>query len=315
MMRYINTALRAFAAETNKLCLQQHLDGAKLADKLLRYVKKYDFGVAHPTADEYIRMKEDISSIGLMLGICDVGNTTGTKDIFATAEERFPNFKELLFHFARALFISDGAEEIPRSKKGRDGFALLEHSIVTVYLYYWSSVLAMLITITVLYRLNRPKGNDLSDALSIGGRILMAVLATVLIALYGSTVAWMDFIASRAMLPTLCGILAFVVGVDWLGRRIRVRKVRKFLRENPEARKESSATIEHHHDRDKEVLQERDRQAWELEEDKTATSTWVASVRQDHYERATRRQGVFIPARTSMYNFLMHRNPPGPGQF
>ncbi|TLD35716.1 Low temperature requirement A [Venturia nashicola] len=233
MMRYISHALRSFASSANKQCLKQHLDGAELSNILLKLIQKYEFGVMHPTAGEFLVMKEDIAAIGNAKGICSAANTAGVTTVFfANAESKgFGAFQELLYHFARALFISDGAEEVPKSRKGRDGFELLERSIITVYLYYWASVLAMLLTLTILYRLNRPTDNDIGDFLSYVGRTSMAILAVALISIYGNTIAWTDFIASSAMLPTLCSMIAIVLAFDWLGRRLRVKKIRKLVDE------------------------------------------------------------------------------------
>jgi hypothetical protein len=287
MMRYISQALHSFAAGANKLCLTKHLDGPELTKGLMKLVNKYEFGVMHPTAGEFMVMKEDITTIGAMKGICSAANSTGVKDVFSsTANPKgFDEFQELLYHFARALFISDGAEEIPKSQKGRDGYALLEKSIITVYLYYWASVLAMLLTLTILYRLNRPRDNDIGDIFSYVGRASMAFLTIVLISLYGNTIAWTDFIASCAMLPTLCGILAVVVGCDWLGRRIRVRKVKAYV--SAREREEASQV------RDKEEQERHD-------------NTWIETVRTAHHSTASRRDGIFVPTRMSMYNWLMH---------
>ncbi|QDS68947.1 hypothetical protein FKW77_008611 [Venturia effusa] len=301
MMRYISQALRSFAANANKQCLKKHLDGAALSQDLLRLLQKYEFGIMHPTAGEFMGMKKDIAKIGATHGICSPANTTGVTDVFTgTAEGRgFGDFQELLYHFARALFISDGAEEVPKSKKGRDGFVLLERSIVTVYLYYWSSVLAMLLTLTLLYRLNRPKAIDVGDICSYVGRFAMALLAIALISIYGNTIAWTDFIASSAMLPTLCGMIAVVLALDWLGRRLRVKKIRRFVDEKEQ--------MEGTHVRNKQ----------EMEIQGQAQSTeWIENVSPAHHNGMSRRNGVSVPTRMSMYNWLMHTQyqPKGTGE-
>lgn len=298
MMRYISQALRSFAASANKQCLKKHLDGAELSENLMRLVKKFEFGAMHPTAGEFMIMKEDISAIGNVQGICSMASTTGVTDVFApAANPKFGEFQELLYHFARALFISDGAEEIPKSKKGRDGFALLEKSIITVYLYYWSSVLAMLLTLTILYRLNRPRDNDIGDLCSYIGRVTMALLSIALISIYGNTIAWTDFIASSAMLPTLCSMIAVVLAFDWLGRRLRVKKIRKFVDERDQ--------IESRQVRDKEEMEIRGQ---------SQSCEYIENVRPAHYSSSSRRNGIFVPTRMSMYNWLMHTqySPNGP---
>ncbi|RDI85049.1 hypothetical protein Vi05172_g4962 [Venturia inaequalis] len=303
MMRYISQALRSFASSANKQCLKKHLDGAELSKNLLQLVQKYEFGMMHPTAGEFLAMKEDIATIGEVHGICSVANTTGVTSVFfANAENKgFAEFQELLYHFARALFISDGAEEIPKSsKKGRDGFELLERSIITVYLYYWSSVLAMLLTLTILYRLNRPRDNDVGDILSYVGRAAMAILAIALISIYGNTIAWTDFIASSAMLPTLCCMIAVVLAFDWLGRRLRVRKIRRLVDERE--------MIESRQVKDKAVLEEIRGRSQSVE--------WIENVSPAHHSNENRRNGIFVPTRMSMYNWLMHTQyqPNGPGE-
>jgi hypothetical protein len=287
MMRYISQALHSFAVNSNKLCLQKHLDGPELSKGLLHLVNKYEFGAMNPTAGEFIAIREDITLIGTIKGICSSANTAGIDDVFTPTSitKGFGEFQELLYHIARALFISDGAEEIPKSKKGRDGFALLDRSIITVYLYYWSSVLTMLLTLAILYRLNRPRCNDAGDICTYVGRGFMAILTIALISIYGNTVAWTDFIASRAMLPTLCGILAVVVGCDWLGRRIRVRKVRAYV----DAREMEEAS-----------------QVRNKEEQEMYDNIGVQTMRPAHHSTSSRRHGVFVPTRTSMYNWLMH---------
>jgi hypothetical protein len=292
MMRYISQALHGFVAQVDSICLHKHLDGKVLGDKLMRLVDAYDFGVLHPTADQYIRMREAVFEIGNIPGICSVQNTLGKSTVFDPITEAYPRFKELLYHFATALFISDGAEEISASS-AQDAFALMERSIVTIYLYYWSSVLAMLFTVILLYMLNRRKGNDLAYYCSIAGRCIMAVFTVVLVALYSDTSAWTSFITSRAMLPTLCGILSFVVLVDWVGRRIRVTKARNMRASRLEQETQdhiskggSSSAVAGSHTR----------------------TTWVESVDEveDAYKlRASRRRGVVLTTRQSMYNWLM----------
>lgn len=301
MMRYISQALRSFASSANKQCLTKHLDGAELTKNLLRIISKYEFGAMHPTAAESMTMKEDIALIGNAHGICSVANTKGVTDIFSSTAnpEVFGDFQELLYHFARALFISDGAEEVPNSKKGRDGFAMLERSIITVYLYYWSSVLAMLLTLTILYRLNRPRENDMGDVCSYIGRGTMALLAIALLSIYGNTIAWTDFIASTAMLPTLCIMIAIVVAFDWLGRRLRVRKIRKLVDERREI----------------ESRQVMDKEEMEMQ-GVTQSHEWTDNVQPAHYSTGSRRHGIFVPTRMSMYNWLMHTQyRPHEGQF
>lgn len=294
MMRYISQALRSFASSANKQCIKKHLDGEELSHNLLRLVQKYEFGAMHPTAGEFMTMKEDIAVIGKAHGICSVANTTGVTDVFsATANGKgFAEFQELLYHFARALFISDGAEELQKSskkEKGRDGFALLERSIITVYLYYWSSVLAMLLTLTILYRLNRPRNNDIGDVCSYIGRATMAILAIALISIYGNTIAWTDFIASSAMLPTLCSMICVVLAFDWLGRRLRVKKIRKFVDEREQ--------IESRHVQTKQEMENQGH---------SDNTEWVENVQPAHLSGMSRRHGIFVPTRMSMYNWLMH---------
>lgn len=301
-MRYISQALRSFASSANKQCLKKHLDGAELSKSLLRLLQKYEFGLMHPTAGEFMVMKEDIAAIGNTHGICSAANTAGVNSVFfANADTKgFAQFQELLYHFARALFISDGAEEIPKSsKKGHDGFELLERSIITVYLYYWSSVLAMLLTLTILYRLNRPTDNDVGDILSYVGRTSMALLAVTLISIYGNTIAWTDFIASSAMLPTLCSMIAIVLAFDWLGRRLRVKKIRRLVNEREQ--------IESRQVKDKLELEIRG---------ESQNSEWIENVSPAHHSDENRRHGIFVPTRMSMYNWLMHTQyqPNGPGE-
>lgn len=301
MMRYISQALRSFAASANKQCLKKHLDGAALSHNLLELLQKYEFGMMHPTAGEFMVMKEDIAAIGDKHGICSPANTTGISDVFsATAEGKgFGDFQELLYHFARALFISDGAEEIPKSKKARDGFALLERSIVTVYLYYWSSVLAMLLVLMILYRLNRPTDNDIGDLCSYIGRVAMAILAIALISIYGNTIAWTDFIASSAMLPTLCSMIAVVLIFDWLGRRLRVKKMRRFVDEREQI----------------ESRQVKNKQEMTIQ-GQSQDCQWIENVAPAHHSTTSRRNGMFVPTRMSMYNWLMHTHyqPNGTGE-
>jgi hypothetical protein len=226
MMRFISQALHGFVVKANKLCLDKHLDGKLLGDKLLRLVDAYDFGVMHPTADQYIRMRVLIKEIEKTSGVCSVANTSGVVSIFDLTSSSFGDFKELLYDFATALFISDGAEDIlPAGSK--DAFALLERSVITIYLYYWSSVLVALLTLLILYRLSHPRKYHVGDYFSMGVRIAMALLAVGLVALYGDKTTWLSFIASRAMLPTLTSILATVVIGDRVGRLLRRRALRK----------------------------------------------------------------------------------------
>jgi hypothetical protein len=246
MMRFISQALHRFVDKTNRACLQKHVDGKALADKLYKIIDIFDFRILRPTAEQYSHMRYMIGQIGAMPGICSVENTANMTTLYDKASPTaFPEFKELLYQFTKALFSSDGAEEVLPSAE-KNAFTLFERSVKTIYLYYWSSVLCMLLTLIFLYRLTNIKAYkeyDVADLCSMLGRWIMAVLAASFIALYAKSIAWTNFIASRAMLPTLCGILSFVVVVDRLGRLLRARGLKKKLPAR-EARNDSGRSTE-----------------------------------------------------------------------
>jgi hypothetical protein len=231
-MRFISEALHRFVARANKACLDKHLDGKALGEKLYKIVDVFDFGILRPTAEQYTQMRDIIRQIEAVPGTCSVANTTDITTLFDNASPTaFPEFKQLLYHFTKALFVSDGAEEILPSVE-QNGFTLFERSVTTIYLYYWSSVLCMLLTLVFLYRLTNTKPYkdfDVADLCSMLGRCVMALLAASFIALYAKYSAWTTFIGSRAMLPTLCGILSLIVVVDRLGRILRTRALKKKL--------------------------------------------------------------------------------------
>jgi hypothetical protein len=280
MMRFISQAVKGFVLRANKNCLERHLDGQALREKLFRIIDVYDFGILHPTAAQYVQMRDIIGKIESIPGICSATNTTNVSSVFGSdSPPAFLDFKNLLYHFTTALFVSDGAEEILPSVE-ESAFALLDRSVKIIYLYYWSSVLAMLLTIICLYRLTNAKAYkdfDVADLCSMLGRWVMALLAVSLIALYAKESAWIGFVTSRAMLPTLCGILSFVVVVDRLGRILRARSLRKKLPPGT-----SSAV-----------------------EEQNTSSSWL-DVGRDRDSHGSRRDGaVVLEPRNSVYSWLM----------
>jgi hypothetical protein len=286
MMRFISQALHGFVAKADKYCLRQHLDGKVLGEKLLRLVDNYDFGVLHPTADQYIRMRNIIDEIEEIPGICSIQNTANVTTVFHLGSPIFPRFNELLYHFATALFISDGAEEILPAATELDAFALLQRSVTTIYLYYWSSVLVMLLTLIALYCLSNHKSYrhyDVADYCSTGVRAIMAIMAAGLVALYADKVAWQDSIASRAMLPTLGGVLTLVVVGDAVGRRLRARGMRKRLKVSP-------------------VQVQGDTCASEQEQ---SISRWEIGVNPQRHNVIGPHRGAMIIPRASVYHWLI----------
>jgi hypothetical protein len=280
MMRFISQAISGFVLRANKNCLQRHLDGQALGEKLFKIIDVYDFGILHPTAAQYIQMRDIIEQIEKVPGICSATNTTNVTSLFDNdSPPAFVPFKNLLSHFTTALFVSDGAEEILPTVE-ESAFALLDRSVKIIYLYYWSSVLVMLLTIIFLYRLTNTKAYkdyDVADLCSMLGRWVMALLAASLIALYGKKSAWTDFVTSRAMLPTLCGILSFVVVVDRLGRLLRARSLRKKLPPGTSA----------------------------LTEEQDANSSWL-NLERDRDSHGSRLDGVvMLEPRNSVYSWLM----------
>ena len=123
----------------------------------------------------------------------------------------------------RTIFQSTGIK-LP---SGVDPSELARSTFLTVYMYYWASILITMLSFAALFWLTKHKEQRafLFENVAIGARVATALIAAIFGALAASQTGLYYYIKSPGILPTVASLFFLVVCADRVGRQICVRRL------------------------------------------------------------------------------------------
>ncbi|KAF2639187.1 hypothetical protein P280DRAFT_55916 [Massarina eburnea CBS 473.64] len=187
-------------------CLEDHLDGSKLRDKLASLVNYWGFTAKYETLAFQNLTMEAVYKIGNTSDICSESNAKEYEETGIWPTE----FAQLTQQMFDGVYIGLGMK-LPVSK--------LEHETAQdiairswriVYIYYWASFCLLVACSIVFLVLIRRHRADLFDFVSITSRLVVLVIGGVLIGLVANYNALYAFLRSPAVLP-VCLVLLFLI--------------------------------------------------------------------------------------------------------
>ncbi|KAH7116745.1 hypothetical protein B0J11DRAFT_100205 [Dendryphion nanum] len=205
LARYVVKNYKKVDKAVDKYCFTEHLDGAKLRDKLLSLLEYWQFEKKLETYfyQEYV---EEI--------IYDIGNTTNICSATNVTEYSNENWPFELYNMTMGMF--DGVYtglgvKLPVDKLER--YSAAEIAIMSwrvVYLYYWISFCILILCFILFLVLIRRHRSDAFDYVSIISRLLVLGVGFALVGLIGNDTVLYTFIESPAVLPT-CVVFLFLI--------------------------------------------------------------------------------------------------------
>ena len=205
--------------QIHQICVIQHLDGTALANALTTVVKSMKLEEKLESKDQAQIVLTEVLAIANQTGICSEANTTNL-----AALQKFPNdFNEIMIDILGAIFQSTGIK-LP---SGVDPSELARSTFLTVYMYYWASILITMLSFAALFWLTKHKEQRafLFENVAIGARVATALIAAIFGALAASQTGLYYYIKSPGILPTVASLFFLVVCADRVGRQICVRRL------------------------------------------------------------------------------------------
>ncbi|KAF1991551.1 hypothetical protein K402DRAFT_459537 [Aulographum hederae CBS 113979] len=225
LVHYMSTNWFYYVDAIQHMCGELHLDGDNLALSLFKMLGHFKFREYLSLMKQVHGIDYSVYEIGHTPGICSVEATQGVQHI--AWDPKFPLIQNLTMEFAGGLFLAIDDEDMPPNANPSE---LLLSSIMTVYIYFWTSVLAILVCFVVMMYLVRRYKADVADYLSIGARFAVVLVACGLLSLYSSESyfdSWLGFISSLAMLPTLVALLLVIIIADRMGSWWSIKRLTK----------------------------------------------------------------------------------------
>ncbi|KAF2839761.1 hypothetical protein M501DRAFT_973451 [Patellaria atrata CBS 101060] len=206
LARYVLKNVMKVVEDVKYYCLEENLEGANLQKALLKVTDYFQLDYNAETAQQYEVILEDIYRIGNTTDVCSpeaLSNVTSTG---------FPvDFHWFVYDVSGALFQANGAK-LP---KDEDPAQIADHTFLTVYRYFWGSVLILLACFIIcLVLVRKHHKSDIFDWTAITTRILAFVVAAVLLAFKADIEMLAAFISSPWVLPTLLFLLLIILIAD-----------------------------------------------------------------------------------------------------
>lgn len=206
--------------KVNQICVIQHLDGTALVNALTAVVKAMKLETKLESHDQASLVLSEVVALANQTGICSEANTANL-----TGLAKFPaDFDDIMIDLLGAIFQSTGIK-LP---SGVDPSELARSTFLTVYIYYWGSIFATMVSFAALFWLTKHKEQRavFFEHVAMGARIAAALVAAVFGALAASQTGLYYYIKSPGILPTVASLFFLVVCADRVGRHISVRRLR-----------------------------------------------------------------------------------------
>lgn len=218
--RYIFKNLVQLQDYVISACVVQHLDGIALRDTLIANVKTFGLADKLESRDFATVVLDDLYLVANQTGICSVASLA-----VSNPDGDVPQaFRDFFGDVFSGLYQSTGVK-LPQ---GVNPESLAQGAFLTIYVFYWSSIIMLMIVLAALMWLTKNKEHrpKIFDTLAIYGRLVGCALGLVGGTVAASTTALNKFIASPGILPTCATILFVVIVFDWIGRQLAKKRSR-----------------------------------------------------------------------------------------
>lgn len=205
LARYVTKQISKFDKEIYKACIVNNLDGMALQESLVASLEYFQLDYKVESERWIPIINNDLFRIGNNTNICSPINT-------ALATYYPEDIFQLLFDTMGAAYASLGMKLDLR----KDPVKLAIRSWHTVYEYYWSSALILLVCMIGMLYLIRKNKADIFDWVSITSRVVFAIVAIIFLGLSANRDVQYRLIESPAILPIFVGILFLIIILDRL---------------------------------------------------------------------------------------------------
>lgn len=220
-----------FVSAITKYCVEEHLDGEELGEKLNATVAYYQFDGKIDTKAMFeggVVPQIQLLTSSLYQGVCSEANVTLLETENSEGSTFPAAFNKLTDYVLTTLFSGMGIKLDPKMLAEKNPETMAWESFDTVYLYWWSSLAVLLLCyMSFLYMIRRHKA-DFADYFSQITRGLMAVACICAVALGASNLGLLHAtIETPFLLPIAASILAFINYSDKLARQIANKRITK----------------------------------------------------------------------------------------
>lgn len=217
-----------FNRALGEYCVDEHLDGAKLGEKLNKTMAYYQFDNKLETKAMYdggIAQQISLFTSPLHQGICSEANTTMTLTGDTTVGMIPQVFNDLRFDIWTALFSSMGIKLDPKKLANSQPGAVAWGSFETVYIYWWGSLAIILVCyIAFLHMIRRHKA-DISDYFGVATRGFLVLVCMCALAATRNKAFLHTTLGSAYLLPLAALILALINFSDKLIRQLANKRI------------------------------------------------------------------------------------------
>jgi hypothetical protein len=211
MARYVLKTSDEGTTKLHNACYQ-HLDGAKLRDKLTELVKYYQFDSKIDTYGYYHYIMDSVYYIGNSTGICSPQNTT----MYSSGNAWPEDFDWIKIDISNGVYSGLGVKMPIKKLEEFDPIKIAEKSWMLTYLYFWSCFCALILSLIVFLFLIRRHKIDAFDYVSVIIRCLVLGASAASLAVFANKERLFNFLNSPAILPMAVTLLFIVACCDKL---------------------------------------------------------------------------------------------------
>ena len=206
LARYVIKSADKVSKKIYDICQEDHLDGEKLRDSLLKTIDYFQFRSKMDTYHYQELIEDEIFHIGNMTGICSAENT----DKYNT--EGWPEDFMLVDQAISSGLYTGLGVKIPLDKL--EGYLtpidIAMKGWRITYMYYWSSFCLLILCLLVFLVLIRRHKADTFDFVSLITRCLVLMCGGAMMAVMASNQLLYNMLSSPALLP-ICVVLLFLI--------------------------------------------------------------------------------------------------------
>lgn len=212
MARYVLKNVSKGTKDLHNIC-REHLDGAKLQEKLVKMVDYYQFKSKLDTYGYYEDIMRHVENIGNTTDICSPQNTTSYDSAAAWPED----FWYIDNAISNGVYSGLGVKmPIKKLEAFIEPIEIAEKSWWLTYLYFWSCFCVLIISLIVFLFLIRRHKVDVFDYVSVIIRCLVLGAGGASLAVLAHKQRLVNLLNSPAILPMAVVLLFIVLCFDKL---------------------------------------------------------------------------------------------------
>lgn len=208
---YVIKSFTKVIKDVDHYCGQLGYQGTELTDKLWNTIDYFQLYKKAESAGQLDVITQDLWVIGNDTSLCATGNLD--KDM-----ANWPKSISKMLHDVLGGIYESLGMDVPEDG---DPAVVALHSWKIVYIYYWASILTLLICLMVCLHLIRKGARvDIFDWFSMTARGLGVAASIAFLIVAAKSGAFYNLISSPAILPMVVGMFFAIITLDHIGRKL-----------------------------------------------------------------------------------------------